>query len=458
MLGGAISLLVVVGMIGASCRSGGDSAEADGPPFPETKPFTDALSAELHALRDQASVARGLPVNDAVVEGTLTREQLRDYYAEAYELTAEEELEVRAFNTALRLMGMIETDDDIIDSFEEISGDATAGVYVIDEDRLVLVDASEQLSAKNRTTIVHEYVHSFQDGFFSFDRFDKLIEKEDDKDYAPTEYAVTLSCLREGDAQVSEIVWGMEVFGPDWFDQMNAPVDDTQQPASDDDGTLDAPPAIQRYAFFDYVECMDFVGQLWAEHGWLPIDKAYADPPSTTEQILHPNKFLARERPTSMPPVTMDDRLGDEWERVAGAMFGEFDVYNYLFTILGDDVMAAFAAEGWGTGWISIYETDPSHEDQGVIVHLALEWDTLGDWADFSAVYDQLVQSIALPGTLSGSAPDDGPLCWKSADGYGFFNWDENLKRNDIILATTREAIDTAVNGSLSTGGVPRCR
>jgi hypothetical protein len=341
-------------------------------------------------------------------------------------------------------------------------------MYLIDEDRLVLVGATEQLSTQQKTTIIHEYVHSFQDGFFSFDRFDELIEKESDEDYAPTEYGVTLSCLREGDASVSEIVWATQVFGADWFDVLYGP-DDTAAPeaapaAAPEDAAFDGaeapdvPEALQRYAFFDYNECMNFVGTLWAERGWRPIDAAYAEPPFTTEHILHPQKFLLKEKPTGMAPVQLDDRLGDDWERVEGAMFGEFDVYNYLLTMLGDEGLAAVAAEGWGTGWISIYETDPSAEEQDVIVHLALEWDTREDWIDFSGVYDQLVLTVAKPGTLTGSAPDDGPLCWQSDDGYGFFSWDEHLRRNDIVLATTREAIDAAVNGNLSTSAPLGCR
>jgi hypothetical protein len=117
--------------------------------------------------------------------------------------------------------------------------------------------------------------------------------------------------------------------------------------------------------------------------------------PQTTEQLLHVDKFLERERalPVRLPARAAGVALG------ASETFGELDVRDLLQAFGLRD--AATVAEGWGGGRLALYG------DVGVIV---LRWDTAADAAEWQAAVPRYV-TAAFPNT---SARTCAPLdsCW----------------------------------------------
>jgi hypothetical protein len=123
--------------------------------------------------------------------------------------------------------------------------------------------------------------------------------------------------------------------------------------------------------------------------------------PQTTEQLLHIEKFLERERAL---PVRLPSRAGDA-SLTAGETFGELDVRSLLGAFRVPT--ASDVARGWGGGRIALY-TSPEGETTAAI---ALRWDTPEDRAEWKPALDRYV-SAAFPGaTVSGGCP---PLdrCW----------------------------------------------
>ena len=409
--------------------------------FPEVTPFPPSLEERLHRIRDRVAELRALAVNDQVVEGLLSRERLGQYIDEnVAKLDQEERREFEAFNIALRLVHMIGPEDDFLEAVAQFYSEGILGLYLFDEDRLVLIAEAPSIEAEDELTLAHEYVHSFQDGSFDTKRLEKLAEEEEDD--SPTEYGTTISCLQEGDATLSSFLYAEEVYGPGWV-QVIFPFSGEEEAAESEEVL---PPAIERYLAFDYTECLSFVASLYREHGWEAVDNAYQNPPSTTEQILHPDKFLSGEDATSMVTVDLSRQLGRDWEKLDLSTFGEFDVYNYLLTILGEDKegAAAGAASGWGSGWISVYgvERVASIEAQDVLVHIALEWDSRADLLDFTTVYESVVEKVS-NGNWQAQG-DDGPIRWQGEAEYGYVAWDEKRKQVHVIIATDEEAVDAA--------------
>ena len=412
--------------------------------FPEVTPFPPSLQETLHAIRDRVAAVRGLAVNDQVVEGVVSRQQLRQYIDENLaKLDEEDRRELEAFNIALRLMHMIGPEDDFLEIVAQFYSEEILGLYVFDEDRLVLIAEVASIEGEDELTLAHEYVHSFQDGSFDTERLEKLAEEEEDD--SSTEYSTTISCLQEGDATLSSILYAEDVYGPDWVEMIFPPSDEEE--AAESEETL--PPAIERHFKFDYRECVRFVASLYREGGWGAVDNAYEDPPWTTEQILHPDKYASRENATSMAPVDLSEHLGRDWEQLDLATFGEFDVYNYLLTILGEDKegAATAAASGWGSGWISVYEAEKggSTQAQDVLVHIALEWDSHADFLDFMTVYEKVVKVIS-NGNWQAEG-DDGPMRWQGEGEYGYVAWDEERTQVHVIIATDEEAVEAAARG-----------
>ena len=124
--------------------------------------------------------------------------------------------------------------------------------------------------------------------------------------------------------------------------------------------------------------------------------------PQTTEQLLHIDKFLERERAL---PVRLPTRIGD-WRLSASETFGELDVRSLL---RASGVPNAFgAAEGWGGGRIGLY-VSPTGQTTAA---LALKWDTVADSAAWRDAVTRYI-GAAFPGA---SARDCPPLdgCWSS--------------------------------------------
>jgi hypothetical protein len=117
--------------------------------------------------------------------------------------------------------------------------------------------------------------------------------------------------------------------------------------------------------------------------------------PQTTEQLLHVDKFLERERAL---PVRLPARVAAA-SLAASETFGELDVRNFLQAFGVRD--AAVAAEGWGGGRLALY---------GDVAVLVLRWDTRADAAEWQSAVPRYV-AAAFPEVAPHTCP---PLdaCW----------------------------------------------
>jgi len=124
--------------------------------------------------------------------------------------------------------------------------------------------------------------------------------------------------------------------------------------------------------------------------------------PQTTEQLLHIDKFLERERAL---PVRLPTRVGD-LQLATTETFGELDLRNLLRAV--GVATAVKLADGWGGGRAGLYLT-PSGD---TVAAIALRWDTLEDAAEWRAGVPAYV-AAAFPGAVAGDCP---PLdrCWTS--------------------------------------------
>jgi hypothetical protein len=434
----------------AACVSGGSGDQTI--PLPEGTPFSPEMAARLHQIRDRALEIRELSLSREVNEETLSRDQLVAYFdALGDSVTEDERREMEAYNQAWRLLHMIGPDDDLLDLSLESDAEDILGFFVDDHDRLVLIADAEPsaLNVDDEYVLSHEYIHSFQHIAFDTAKLRERAVQEEEGD--PTEYGTTIECLTEGDATVAGVYYMDAVHGPGWSDAMgdDEPVDGAQEEGY--------PAALERYSSFNYSECARFVATLIARGGWTTVNRAYSAPPWTTEHILHPDKYLDGEGVTRMKPVDLRDRLGEKWDREFYGIFGEFDVYNYLLSVLEDEGLAAAAAAGWGVGWGSIYaERDKSGaDDVNTLVHVQIEFDTPQDLGEFAFTYGLLIAKLA--GDKVQTAEDGVTLCWQDDRAYGYASGNDIHKRVDIVLSTNPDMLLQATSGSLSAPTTGTC-
>jgi hypothetical protein len=195
----------------------------------------------------------------------------------------------------------------------------------------------------------------------------------------------------------------------DYFtpDEVDAIVNDSAQP---DDSILDEyPPVLINNLAFPYVSGSRFVGELYRVGGFAAIDAAWANPPQSTEHILHPERYRAGDAPQLVALAPLTDTLGVGWQEIENNVMGEFFLREYLDQQL-PATTAARAALGWGGDRYTVYWNEATG---GLVLALRLVWDTAADAAEFAAAYADY------PAGLFDVAPQtqpDGSTCWQGKD------------------------------------------
>jgi hypothetical protein len=435
--------LAATALLLAAC--GGDS----GPPVPELTPFDPALADDIHDIRDRMMEVRQLGAGD-IEEGTLERESLIQYYEEWNTWMREQDgADLEAWNVAWRLLHMMGGEDDLLDLLTAQGGTETLGFYSFSDNKLALVtEEAGNLSMSDRLTLAHEYVHSFQDARFDISKLNKL----EDKDGANTNYATTVECLLEGDATFSMVLYAVEKLDPE---QQQALLDEWERAAEGGQDEEEYPPAVERYLEFPYNQCAEFVEYIFSDGGWSAVNRAYENIPVSTEQILHPEKYLAREKPSPLVLPDLSDALGAGWEQLDDSIFDEFDVYNYILTSLEErkqdaERAAADAADGWGGGRIAIYSGD---DGSRVLIHLKLDWDSQPDAIEFANTF------LCVAGLAAGRWWEpEGELQavrWDAGDEYGYATWEDTgftalIATNEDDLRRATAALDLDLDEALA--------
>jgi hypothetical protein len=106
--------------------------------------------------------------------------------------------------------------------------------------------------------------------------------------------------------------------------------------------------------------------------------------PQSTEQILHAEKYFAREAPVKVTLPNIAPALGTGWKRIDTDVNGEWSYYLILDEYLKSAQDSKRAAAGWGGDRYAVYEG--ARPDQVVIVQVSV-WDTANDATEFFDAY-----------------------------------------------------------------------
>lgn len=327
---------------------------------------------ELDRLAQEVSALRGLSLTEKVEREFLSREDLRAYLeqhmAEDY---PREEAEADAL--VMALLGMLEPNTDLYQLLLELYTEQIAGFYDPKVDRMYLI--AEALGPLEKLVFVHEYVHALQDRLFNLgDQLDAL-KKEDDR-------ALALEALAEGDATLLMEQYLLahiaELMTPDLMNQVYG----IETPRLDA-----APYAVRQRLLFPYKAGLTFAWTLYNEDGWAGIDAAWKNPPRSTEQILHPERYPDDlPRIVAIPPLTTT--LGEGWRLRDQDTLGEFMLRLHLETYL-DKKEVDRAATGWGGDRYALYVRG----DGEACLVIALSWDSKDEAGEFVEAYRRLAEA-----------------------------------------------------------------
>lgn len=225
------------------------------------------------------------------------------------------------FVAFLRALGL---DDDVDPgTVGEAARQGVAGFYDARRDRLYLrgVDPSPFV----RLVLVHELTHALDDQHFD-------LERRNVKDTA--ELNTAFGALAEGSATAVERKY-FETRSP------AEPATIRAEGGGGGDQGDGLPSAVKALFSFPYQAGAAFVTAIERDGGTAALDRAYKAPPTTTEHILHPDRYLRREAAKQVDAPVADG------QRVDGGVLGELWVNLVMRSVLPRQEGAS-AAEGWG--------------------------------------------------------------------------------------------------------------
>lgn len=320
---------------------------------------TDALLAETSALRE-------LAVRRPVTSRALTRAEIEGKILAAFTQQTTPD-EIRASELALKVLGLVPADLDLRTLQLTLLTEQIAGLYDPQTQEFYLADWVD--SKLQRPVIVHELTHALQDQHFALRRLAEWPKGDSDAQ-------VAAHSLVEGDATLAmaQYLLGNPEVGAAYLQSMQAA---PKMPVFES-----APRAVREGLTFPFVQGMQFAAALHGRGGWKAVTAAYSPLPQSTEQILHLDKFDARDLPV---PVTVPDVtavLGQGWRRLFDDVSGEAGYQVILGQFLPSTAEVQRAAAGWGGDRYAVYENN----GQAVVIQMTV-WDTDLDAQQFEQAY-----------------------------------------------------------------------
>jgi len=358
----------------------------------ELKAVTDEIARQVAELRqlDLLQPIRTEVFDQAALDAFVLR--VFDEETPPAELAAQEGL--------YRRLGLLSEDASLRDLTVDLLTSQVLGFYDPEDETFRVVARGDGIGGIEKFTMSHELDHALQDQHFDLD----VLLPPDLKEQS--DLVLARQSVAEGDATFIMTQWATGNLTPQELLETLEAANDPEQQA-----ILARTPAILAAPLeFPYLQGLQFVLDAWTSGGWTAVDRLYADPPSTTEQVLHPDKYAAREAPIVVElPSDLATRFGAGWSVATQDTFGEFLTTIWLQQPSDGttSVKPETAAEGWG-GDRMAYLTGPNGAD-AVVWRTA--WDTPADAQEFLQAAGPLVDA-ADGGHSIEVDPDDPTRIW----------------------------------------------
>ncbi len=220
-----------------------------------------------------------------------------------------------------------------------------------------------------------------------------------DQHFAPAVAAtydaqMALAALRMGDAEVvKHLIWGAGRIPGDAARKSAADAAAWERGESRLASAV-APRLFVRTGDFAWRRGAAFALDVFTRGGGLrALDDAWARPPSGTEQVLHPDKYFADERPVLLDLAPLEAFLKPQGRSPAWAStLGELGLALVLETHFpGEDLTKV--SEGWAGDSLVLFTADGA----APLLAWATEWDTEEDAVEFQAQAFRLLRKLMQP-------------------------------------------------------------
>jgi hypothetical protein len=350
------------------------------PPLPQ-RPASPRLKALRQRAAEAASRVRGLGWTGEVGMTELSGWEYGTRTKEIADVLGTDDL--KGLSRLAVAGGMLPEGTDLASLAVSFTA-ASAGATYSPLDKQVLL-VSDRGGPRDSGLLTHEFVHALQDQHFDLLRMILARPFSFDREEA-------IFALVEGDAvSVERRVTQGEAWGRKPLDVVAREEDERFASYRKGLGAF-FPPLLTETFIFRYRDGLRFVETMRRARPAVSLDEVFRRPPVSSEQVLHPEKYLAGETPRAVE-LNVDEFDGRGWRLTGTTPLGEVGVRGLLMSGVAADE-ARRAAAGWGGDRSFVFE----REGRAPVFVWTTVWDTGRDAQEFFRAYNEMLRQRAEPG------------------------------------------------------------
>lgn len=355
-----------------------------------------AIISTADAVLKETSEIRELSVLRRVKSGAQSRSEIERMVIKNLDADTTP-AEMHATELILKSFGLAPPDFEYRSFLIKLLAEQVAGYYDPKAQQFYLADWIDIDGQK--PVMAHELTHALQDQHFNLKRFDKWPKGESDAELAA-------HALIEGDATLAMTLYLAK------HPMIALGFLRTSQETSTEQFNR-APRSLRESLLFPYQEGLKWATQVYRRGGWTMISKAFTKLPRSSEQILHPEKYLAYEAPVKLTLPSFRPALGPKWKHIDNDVNGEWGYYLILDEFVNNANESKQAAAGWGGDRFALYE---GPKGLPAFVAQITAWDSDADAKEFFAAYLKRSQTRFSGATFTGG---EGRSDWDGPAGRG---------------------------------------
>jgi len=316
----------------------------------------------------------------------------------------------------IRLMGFGDQPIDIKKLHKKILTASAGAQYNEKTKELIALKDYRAIDMMNAIIMVHELRHAALDAHFDLGA---LLGKYPDYD----DRGLAILSAVEGDAAFTALLFNG--FNPELMTSTyNSDPLLSFSPLGNSTQLYKTADIVKHRFTMPYIDGLRFVIAVFNKKKWNGLNNILASPPDSSEQILHPEKYIKREKPI---PVTVQYRPGG-YEPYHSGVIGEYYL-NVLLMAKNANKYMDFA-NGWGGDTFNIYRKSPSH-----FLAWKSAWDEEKFCAAFYFIFKQYIEKTFLVNFKEGNIRGSIFSAGQAGDNYFFLR----KARNEMIYVRTND-------------------
>ncbi|HZG54546.1 MAG TPA: hypothetical protein VEZ40_20760 [Pyrinomonadaceae bacterium] len=348
------------------------SAQVAAPQRPATatvNPRSASVAAATAEVLKETGEIRKLEVLRPVKSGAQSRAEIERMLVRNLDEQSTP-AELHASELALKKLGLVPANFAMRSFLIELLTEQVAGYYDPKTQEFYLADWID-LDGQ-QPVIAHELTHALQDQHFNLRRLEDWPKGDSDAELAA-------HALVEGDATLVMTFYVMRD-----LKRVAAMMKSMGAAGAASEKIERAPRVLRDSLIFPYKQGMEWTSQVYRRGGWPLVSEAYKNLPQSTEQILHPEKYFAREAPVKVSVPDIAGLLGRGWARLDYDVNGEWSYFQILDEYLRAEKESQQAVAGWGGDRFALYEHRATRQ---VLLAQLTAWDTEQDAVEFFDAY-----------------------------------------------------------------------